>query len=285
MKKYILLIASLVIGFQSFAGGGWPQKKGHGYFKLSQWWVVADQHFTTTGEVDPNLTLGIFNTNIYAEFGVTNRFTGILNMPVFSRATINNQISGTTGDVLVEGDAINTLGDAQLGFKYGIITDKKYVLAGSVILGLPFGENAGGRDNNLQTGDGEFNQMIRMDLSTSGKLGKFNTFYTAYAGFNQRTNGFSDEFRYGFEAGLITENQKGIGIIRFDGIESLMNGDPTDSAGSGIFENNTEYLAFTLEGNYKITEKIGVSANVGGAFWAKLILARPSYSVGVFLQI
>ena len=49
------------------AGGPWPQKKGKGFFKLSEWWVVFDQHFNAEGELEPNIKEGVFNTSIYGE--------------------------------------------------------------------------------------------------------------------------------------------------------------------------------------------------------------------------
>ena len=56
---YILIFNFLSIAVLE-AGGPWPQKKGHGYFKLSEWWIVFDEHYTDTGNLDPNVTTGIY---------------------------------------------------------------------------------------------------------------------------------------------------------------------------------------------------------------------------------
>ena len=45
--------------------GGWVQPKGMGYYKLSQWWIVADAHYTSTGEVDPNGTRATYFTSVF----------------------------------------------------------------------------------------------------------------------------------------------------------------------------------------------------------------------------
>jgi len=120
MKKISLL--TVLIAFLStfaYAGGPWPQKKGKAYIKLSEWWTQFDTHFTTRGNEDPNVTTGLYNTSLFVEYGFTDRLTGIFNAPIYSRNFMNNIVSGTTGEINVEGEAINTFGDVELGLKYG----------------------------------------------------------------------------------------------------------------------------------------------------------------------
>ena len=214
--KNIFLSASLLLVTNLlFAGGGWPQPKNHGYFKLSQWWVISNQHFTDTGMIDPNVTTGTFNTSIYAEYGFTDRLTGIVYFPFFSRVYSNNIVSGTTGKIIVPGDAINSIGDTDISLKYGLIINKPVVLSATLSLGLPFGESAGGSQGNLQTGDGEFNQMLTFDAGTGFNIGKVSAYSNAYFGFNQRNGGYSDEWRFGIEAGATLFKNKITAIMRF----------------------------------------------------------------------
>lgn len=285
--KYILsffIFISLTIQVQ--AGGGWPQPKGNGYFKITQWWVIANQHYTDAGLIDPNVTNGIFNTSFYGEYGFTDRFTGIVYFPFLSRAYFNNTVSSTTGEIITPGDAVNSLGDTDVSLKYGIITNKPVVLSATLMLGLPLGNDSGGTDGSLQTGDGEFNQMIRLDASTSRTFGKVNTFYTAYLGFNNRTNGFSDEIRYGVEAGGSFLNNKILAIFRLYGIKSLKNGVvgglPNNTS---IFANNSEHFTFSPELAYNINDTFGVSASAAVALAGRIIFAAPAYSVGVYMNL
>lgn len=289
MTRIYSLIVMMCLGItaQTLAGGGWTKPKGSGYFKLSQWWIIADQHYTDEGKIDPNVTNGLFNTSIYAEYGLTNRLTGIIYAPLFSRAYFNNQISGTTGELIKEGEAINSFGDTDITLKYGLIQDKKIALSASVLFGLPLGNASGGSEGNLQTGDGEFNQMLRLDASTSFKINELNTFYTIYAGLNNRTEGFSDEFRYGLEAGFLAMNDRLIGVGRLYGIKSLKNGDDLVSSNGGmsVFANNSEFTSVEAELSYKVTDKLGFSASYATAISGRIIFANPSYSVGVFLDL
>ena len=278
----------LLLQTDLMAGGGWPQPKGHGYFKLSEWWLIANKHFTDMGKIDPNQTTGIFNTTLYAEYGFSNRFTVILNVPLFSRTYFNNQVSFTTGEVIIPGEAINSIGDTDLGLQFGLFSGKGWSASASFWVGIPLGEESGGTAGNLQTGDGEFNQMLRLDIGRGFSIGKnAEAFANAYAGFNNRTNGFSDEVRFGVEAGATFLNKKVTAVARLYGVQSMKNGLPSAdlSSGTSIFANNSEYLAFSPEVAYNINEKWGVSAGFGKALSGELIFSNTSYTVGVFMKL
>ena len=288
MIRYIsaITILSLFTLTSLHAGGPWPQPKGNGYFKLYQWWIVSDQHFTDAGLLDPNVTQGVFNTSLYGEFGFTDRLTGILNFPMFSRAYFNNTISGTTGEVIDPGEGINSIGDTDLGLQYGLLVNGPFVLSARVMFGLPLGNNGGGSSGALQTGDGEFNQILRVDAGTSFRIGKTNAYAAAFLGVNNRSNGFSDEFRFGVEAGATVLQDKLTLIARLHGIESFQNGDPEKGANStSIFANNSEILSFSPEIAYHINEKWGFSVGTGIALSGKIIFAAPSYSAGIFFKL
>ncbi len=287
MRKLLFLILICSISHASHAGGPWTQPQGKGYFKLSQWWIVFDQHYTDAGLVDPNITTGVFNTSLYAEYGFTNRLTGVLYFPFFSRNYMNNIVSSTTGETITEGEAINALGDTDVSLKYALNKPgSKVPVAASLLLGLPLGKTQGGEAGNLQTGDGEFNQMLRLDAGTGFTLSETKAAYvSAYAGFNNRTNGFSDEVRYGVEAGLGIQKKLWL-IARLIGVESLKNGETAATATStSIFANNTEYTSYSAEAAYYLTGKVGVSASFASAFRGEIIAASPSYSIGVFFDM
>lgn len=272
------------------AGGPWPQKKGKAYIKLSEWWVKFNQHYTDTGGIDGNITTGIFNTTIYAEYGFSNRLTGIVYAPLLTRNFMNNQRSATTQEILIPGEAINSFGDIDLGIKYGLTKPgAKVPIAASLILGIPTGRSSAGTSGNLQTGDGEFNQLIQIDAGKSFQLGKkkkVNSYVSAYVGFNNRTKGFSEEFRYGIEYGAgFMENKLWL-VAKINAIESLKNGDNAETTMStSIFANNSEYISYSFEGAYYVTKKFGFSLSYASAFRGEIIAAAPSYSVGVFLDL
>lgn len=290
MKQKSTIILIVLLSFTThtlLAGGPWPQQKGNGYFKLSEWWVVFDQHYTDQARIDPNITTGIFNTFFYGEYGITDRLTVTVNANLFSRNYTNNIISGTTDETIVAGEGLNALGDIDLGFKYGITKPgAKIPVAASVLFGLPTGTIEGGEQRNLQTGDGEFNQLIQLDAGTSFNLGSIPAYFSAYSGVNIRSKGFSEEFRYGGELGISLANNKLWLVSKLAVIESFKNGDTAASTNSSsIFANNTEFASIALEANYYLTSKLGISANYAGAIRGEIIAAAPSYSFGVFLDL
>lgn len=275
----------LFLTIQAFAGGGWPQPKGKSYLKLGQWWVVSDQHYTDNGGIDPNVTNGIFNTSLYGEYGFTDRFTGILYFPFFSRALYNNTVSATTGEIITPGEAINSIGDTDIGLKYNFFRKGSLVVSATLTLGIPLGEDRGGSAGILQTGDGEFNQLFQLDAGTGLTIGKVNTYFNVYAGYNNRTGGFSDEFRFGVEGGVNLFQDRLTAIFRLYGIESLKNGNLNELITSTtIFANNSEHLTVAPELAYRIQDNWGVTAGVAAAISGELIFAAPAYSVGVFAQ-
>jgi len=281
MKNVFLSAAFFLASHALFAGGPWPQAKGEFYLKLSQWWVVFDQHYTDRGLIDPNITTGLHNTNFYGEFGLGKGLTAIVNAPVFSRNYSNNLVSNTTQDILIQGDALNSIGDIDLALKYSL-SNRRVPISFSVLLGLPTGKTNGGILKNLQTGDGEFNQMLIVDAGFGG--GNMTPWYVSgSAGFNNRTNQFSDEVRAGLEAGIGVFNQRLWINSRLQMVESLRNGATAETITStSVFANNSEYLSLGLEINLNITDRVGFSGSVAGALRGEIIAAAPSYSVGVF---
>ncbi len=274
-----LVLAS--VSFSAVAGGGWPQPKGKGYFKLSQSYLLSPKLFDADGNIiDLTPSFGYFATSLYAEYGFTDRLTGILYLPFFARAVKNELKFNQQGVPSQAGDALNSFGDTDIAIKYGLIVDKPIVVSATVLFGLPLGDNGSTNASALQTGDGEFNQMLRIDASHSFYPKKF--YVSAHAAFNNRTKGFSDEVRFGAEVGLTLD--KFIPIFKVSTVHSLFNGDPS-APQNGVFSNNTEFISPALELNYQITEKLGVSGSVATALAARNILASPNWGLGVYFKL
>ncbi|GAA4940256.1 hypothetical protein GCM10023314_11330 [Algibacter agarivorans] len=285
-SKKILFVIILAFLFSNSVFSQWTKEKGKGYYKLSAWYLEADQHYTDTGETDPNITRSQFNISFYGEYGISNKFDVITYIPFFSRAVENDEVSGTTGQIISKGEAFNSFGDVEIGLRYGILKTSNYALSATLKLGIPTGDNSGGSDGSFQTGDGEFNQLLQTNLGTSFNLGTIPSYAKTYLGFNNRTNGFSDELRAGLEIGSNILKDKLWIIGRVDILESLRNGELSAQNSQGsIFANNIEYVSLGAEIAYYITKKVGVSFNYTGAVSGKLVYAAPSISGGIFLDI
>ena len=280
MKKLKLLLLLVLTPAICFGGGGWVLPVGVGYFKFSQSMIRADRFYNPMGNEITITTVSLYTTSFYGEYGITPRLTAIAYLPVFVRSTLNDVQFRQSGDVL-PGDELNSIGDPEIGLKYGFNQQGAVVLSLGLYLGLPLGEDQGGESGILQTGDGEFNQKVQLEASHS--FANSPLYGTLLAGFNNRTNDFSDELHFGLELGYATSQFSA--IVKVKSVTSLNNGDPSSSAGNTIFSNNTEYLTVTPEFNYALGQKLGISASAGFALSGQNILASPNYILGVYLNI
>ncbi len=286
MNKNIFFTAIAILLISNIAQGQWTKKKGKGYYKLSAWSLTSDQHYTDTGAIDPNATRGYFNLNFYGEYGITDKLDVIAYIPFFSRTYQNEQVSGTTGQVLQEGEALNGIGDSDIAVRYGILNTGKLALSGTLKFGLPIGDDSGGSDGSFQTGDGEFNQLAQLDFGIPFKVKDLNAYGKTYLGYNNRTQGFSDELHFGAEAGISFLKSKLWVIGRLNAVQSLQNGDLSAQNTQGsIFANNIEYTSVAGEVAYYLTKKLGVSFTFASTIDGRIIYASPTYSGGVFLDI
>lgn len=278
-KLYGILLLS-ALAFNCWAGGGWPKPKGNGFLKLNQFAMQANRYFNPEGDlIDVRPKISVYTSSLFLEYGVTSKLTGIVYFPFYSRVTLNRfqKLDGT----IDSGDEINSLGDADITLKYGIVTDQPTVVSISLTGGIPLGDPNGGRTASLQTGDGEFNQMVSIDISHS--FYPFPAYLSIYSGVNNRTKDLSDEFRYGFEAGYTHKHWLTF-LTKLYGVTSLRNGDPATSPNQGLFSNNVEYLAVSPEIIVDVQNHYGFTANVSVAVSGQQILASPSYSIGAYLK-
>lgn len=280
MKKFAICSIIILSGFRSFAGGAWIFEKNRGYFKFAQNMIRSQKFFDKGGAVVDIPTISLYTTSLYMEYGISDKLDIIAYVPFFVRSTLN-RIKFNQSRTSTDGDAVNSFGDADIAIKYGFFQDRKIVMSVQLLLGVPFGFSEVSAERILQTGDGEFNQMIRMDASRSFYPAPF--YASAYVAFNNRTKGFSEEVRVGGEVGWTPG--KFVFIMKIENRQSLFNGDADENGANGVFANNTEYFSYTPEVSYLLNEKFGASLNTGFALNGKRILASPNFGAGLFLNL
>ena len=281
MKKLIGFSILLLITNVSYGGGGWVYKKGKGFVKVGQNMILSRYYFQSNGNLnDLASRISLYTTSLYVEYGITDRLNAVAYVPFFVRAIQNNiqlQPSGT----VIPGDAINSFGDTDVGLKYGFFQNKSVVMSISLIAGLPFGYSEVSSDNVLRTGDGEFNQLVKLEVSKSFYPAPF--YASAVLGFNNRTNGFSEEFHYGAEVGY--KLGQCTGVLRVYSVNSLFNGTNDEFQGNTAFANNIEYFSYGPEIIYTVNNKLGVSASAGFAFSGRNVLGAPNFGFGLFMKL
>jgi len=278
---YWLVIGLFLFGVESAVAGPWPQQRGVGYYKLGFGFVRATTFIEPNGNRISIPTLADYTFSFYGEHGLTDRLTVVVYVPFIQRLTLNRQVGRETGAVYFEGDEKTGIADADLGVRFGLFQVGNTVMSASLNLGLPIGDHK--QQSGLWTGDGEFNQRV--------SLGVGHSFYPApayvafEAGVNNRTEGYSDEFRYDLEAGYTFRNRLTT-IVKLRGLEPFRNGDDDVSGGTGgLYANNQRFLAYRFEIGYGITRNVGFSLGIEGATRGQTILSAPAYSTGVYMSL
>ena len=267
MKKLLLLL--ILVG--ATVSAQWTKDKGEGYYKLGYWTLNASGIYEADGSVIPvvDTTIKTNITSLYFDQGIGNGVSIKGYIPYFSSFNVNNR------EFAVEG-----IGDIDVELEVRI--SKKYPLALSLKLGIPTG-NDGVENNGFSTGDGEFNQVISLKYGFGYKLLNQNFYGKAAIGYNNRTNGFSDDGMLSLETGTWVIKDKFLLLGRYRQLESTFNGDVNSNAGN-LFANNAEYKAYGFEAIYKINKHWGISYNHTSAFDGRNIWASPSNSGGISYQ-
>lgn len=280
MKKYsIILICLIGMSLQA----QWTQEKGKGYYKIGAWWLEADEHYTSTGLVDPNATRGLFITNFFGRYGLNDKVTLIGYLP-HTRVYQNAQVF-SSGREKILGEQFSSLGDINLGVEYQLAKKNSWAYSISLSLGLPTGKVRGGSDGSYQTGDGEFNQQLRFHLGKSYQLGKQPFYVKASVGVNQRSKGFSDEFRASVETGTKIFKNKLLALARANTIQSFFNGslDASNSNGS-IFANNVEVVNIGGEFIFNLSSKLSWGLSGSYPVIGSVLYRSPAFSTGISYQ-
>ncbi|MCP4520554.1 MAG: hypothetical protein GY827_02465 [Cytophagales bacterium] len=280
MKKLFIAICGFIIGANAFAGGGWIQGKGKGYFQVGEQFLVSNQLFNDDGEIEEFRTIGNYTTSFYGELGLGKNWEVSTYIPLFVRNTLNEQVEVTTREVINEGQAVNYIGDPTLTIKYGLIQNKPFVLNLGLTLDFPLGTLDDENNLPMPTGDGEFNQILQLN----GGYGRGNFYGTFGLGFNNRTGGFSDDIRFNAELGY--RWKKFIFSVKLFSVNALDNGDEDNlGTASGLFSNNISYLSFGPQVAFYATEKVGILANMLTGAGGRNVLAAPSFAVGIFYDL
>lgn len=269
MRSSLILIILLFTSTIIF-GQAWTKEKGKSFLKLDFTTISGNKLFNDKSEIVDFQDFSFNTASLYGEYGITSKLTAVAYVPFLQSNSLKASALGP--------DASNAgFGDVDLGFRYAILQEK-FPLALTLILGVPTGDHDD--SNQLYTGDGEFNQII----SLASGLGKGNLWLQGSIGYNNRSNDFSDEFRFNAEFGYKFLSNKLLAMLKFGGVLPMDNGTAATSS-TGLFSNNVAYISPAIEVMYYIKPKFGVvlrGASAGSG--ARNVQATPSFSFGIFMD-
>jgi len=284
VKNLLYFIVLLLLSFPAKVQGqnGWVRKAKGVYAQVAVSHFSSNRYFSTEGVLfDQGSTFSSQGLLFYGEYGLTDRFTAVVDLPVL----VLNRFS-TTGTV-------GGLGSAKIGLKYGLLKSFPVSLAVDIEIPTDDGINFATAKEpnslgifeqiNLPTSDGEFNVWATLAASQSFNKGK--SFASVFASANFRTQAFSHQFQSGLEIGhLFFSKFYLIGKLRIQ--ERLSKG--TNPSAAFLYGEGTTFTTYGLTGMYKLGEKWSLIASV--SYMSGLLVDRrnvydgTTFSLGVAVE-
>jgi len=282
--KILLMTFLVLVSGAASAGGGWVKSKGQGYYKFGQSLVTSQGYFGSESIFYSTLSSSLYTTSLYAEHGIGEGVSIEGYLPIFIRHSVTGNAFEDGTDVAYD-DAASGIGDANIGLRVSILKQDRLALSGTFTLSLPLGSPTLGDQGNLFTGDGEFNQILRMDLSTPFGGKKVGGYATVYGAFNNRSGAFSNELLYGGEVGFSFLQSKLWLIGRYNAIYAAR---PTLSEVDqpvNALTSSGSFSTYMVEASFMMSKKVGLSVSYTGSISGDILLVAPIYSGGIFLNI
>lgn len=255
------------------AQSGWTKGKKEGFYQLSFQSMQSNDYYTLDGDLLETNQFTQQSLVFYGEYGVTDRFTIIANLPL------------QTWNGFETTEKVSGLGDLRLEFKHAIL--KKYLpLTISVAPELPIGKaNNFAKSTvndfeqiNLPSGDGEFN--VWSTLASSFALPNAPFYGSIFGAYNVRTEydgiQFNDQFAIGAEIGYQFAKKVWVNAR----LNALATVGEVPVATDFVRGDGTEYTSFSFGASVPVYQKIHLSLNYRN--FNDLIFDRKNlYSSGV----
>jgi len=279
MKQAIRMVLVLaLLAPTARAGSPWSQESGEGYAQAAFYWILpydelfaGDDVFVTSREIT-DITL-----EAYLEHGIADAWTMIAAVP-FKQLDAGSAVDGATVPVLPDEGSVSALGALRLGVKRQL-TGGAWASAMQLDVELPTGslDDATGLRSGI---DG-----TAWVPSFSVGQGLANGYWFAHAGVAIRDEGYSEQFRGGFEYGRRAFGDRWLFVGGIEIVDSFRNGnrtvEPTNAA-SGLYLDRQEVVAPVLKAIYRAGAGWGVSGTVQGGFDGHLIARSPFLGIAVF---
>lgn len=276
MKQTALLFA-LLLSTTLFSQSPWTKKKGAIFTQLS--FTTISNYNEIFGNPDYTINGNISDRTyqVYAEYGLTDKTSLLLNIPLKSIEQLGyqNPAIDCVGDCS-ENNTKTAFGNLEIGLKHQFYNNG-WVLAGQLITEINTGSYDGA--TGIRSGYDAFTFTPQF-LAGKG-FGK--TYFQSHIGVQIRTNNYSSNLKIGGEyGGKIFKNFWLIGFI--DVVKSFENGNlvlPDNNVANALFVNNQEYGAYGLKTIWEFSN-LGVTAGFGSAFFGNNVPKAAAISFGIF---
>ncbi|MDA0336060.1 MAG: transporter [bacterium] len=272
-----LLLVLLLAAAPPATASGWTQPQGHGFYKMGAQILRGHDFHDGQGRSVQIPTLAQYTLSTYVEYGLRDNLTLITYLPVFERITLNRLEGRPSGFVYTRGEAVNGIGDGELGLRFRLWQGAATVVSAALNLGLALGNDE--QASGLQTGDGEWNQRLELQLGHS--LYPAPAWIGASLGYDHRLRGYADRFVYNAEIGTHM-GQRWHLILHARGVRSLDEGADTVRGGAGgLAANDQRYFSFGPEVLFDVAADVTLSLGTMTGLDLRNTLSAPSLSVGL----
>lgn len=270
---YILCLNSAI------AGGPWTPGKNKGFIQtqFTLPLTYTKQLFLANGtKYNMPRKIGDYTFQLYSEIGITNKtsFTAVLpaKYVVTKGDVINSENTTPSGN-------LTGLGNIELMIKNNFY-NKNILASGSIKVELPSGR--------IDSTSGLYTAYPSFAIVPAIHIGKgfANNFYTfSEIGYTFRTNKYSNEIRWLYEAGKKVNKFLWIAMV-LDVRLSMYNGTYYSfiNEQTGLYSNNQEWFSYGLKLAYEHEEKIGFTISGFGAAYGNLSAKAPFLNIGTFIK-
>ena len=260
----------------SLAQSAWTLDKNNIYTQLN--YSNISNYNEIFGSPDYNTERYITDNTIqlYTEYGLFENTTLVASVPVKFLKT------GRLSDVLnvlpeSSSESKTALGNIVFGVKQQLI-NKTWLLAAQ--LNIEANTGTFYAKSGIRTGYNAWAFVPTINLGRS-----FKSYYIqGFTGFELRTNNYSSNFIIGGEFGY--KIFKPIFLILYvDVVQSLKNGNidlPVSNQLNALYVNDQSYGGYGLKVIGEITNKYGVTASFGGAFFGTNVAKKVALNIGLY---
>jgi hypothetical protein len=252
----------------------WTKQKNHAFVQVGASGIFYNLVRYNGNEVDYQNDNYDITTQVYAEYGITDKLEATVILPY--------KFIGYKNTVTKVSQSLAGLGNISLGLKYAIAT-KKIKLS----TGLLYTTNSVKKDatKGLRTG---FEATTILPYITVG-YSKNKWYYFGNIGYGFMTNNYSDFVKIGGEVGYNIFNKVYISAVAElrtpTSKESFYTTDNATYIATANYLDRQQYLAGGLKFTYELAkDKIGITASVIGAFALDNIPSAGSNNVGFYYK-
>jgi hypothetical protein len=186
----------------------WPSEKHDYKIRLSEWWMVSDQHYDAGRELMDNIAeYGFYATILDATYGLSDRMAATLHFPMACYLYTRLPLSGSKIDGWKSGDA-------EVGLHYALLRDTSFTLLSAFQLGIPFSGKVGSQ----VTGDEQIYQHLSLGLTRKLPVCRREGWWAIQMGYRNRAGHKHNEWHYSIAMGLEIDADKFSASIALSGM-------------------------------------------------------------------